>query len=418
MRRVLFVALLLAPCLRAQVVLTAGDTRVSLVQVLRPHPEGLFLTLPDAQGRGLDSATQAALEQEPALALQLTMQALDRASTSGRELAALGGWDSTRPHWALLGPGPRIYAEGTEAPSATALAEAYGRSPLRTRADTLREFLRANPDQGEAQAQLLLQLRDLAERRAEAALASRPKDHPLLGDEGDDRIWGEYADRYERFFNLGIWRDADPGASSPVLIAAKLSVAAEHSPRLRELAARLMPAVEEALRDKPSETRRWDLWLSFREAGARGSAGAVLAGLDPLPGARRWPPEAAVDAFVEDAQQSGDWREAEPVLQAAFDANEAFLRQLEAAAKEDAGPRGGPVDMGGAFGFGQWNGEVASLVEAKLHLGKPEEADRIFQRVFARVPRPEFAEAAAQLARDCGAEALADKWARMGKPGN
>lgn len=409
--------LALGPALHAQVVLTGGDTRVTLAQVLRPHPEGLLVSLPDAQGHSLDAALQAALDQEPALGLQLTAQALDRASAAGRELAALGGWTGARPHWALLGPGPQLYSEGTGAPTATALVEAYGHSPLRTRLDTLREFLRVNPDQGEAEAQLLLQLRDLGELRTaqQLAKAGGSKETATLPDAEDERIWSAYEEAYRRFFRQGLWRDADPGAASPIPLAAKLSVDAARSPRLQALAQQLMPGVESALRDRPTDARRWDLWLSFREAGARGSAGAVLAGLEPLPGARRWPPEAAVDAFVADAQQSGDWREAEPVLQAAFDANEAFLQKLAAAAQEDAHGHGGPVDLGSAFGFGQWNGEVASLVEAKLRLGKGEEADRIFQRVFARAPRAEFAQAAAQLARDCGAEALADKWARMGK---
>lgn len=405
----------LAPALAAQVYLTAGGSRVSLAQILRPHPEGMILSVPSATGQSLAPALQAALAEEPALALQLTTQELDRAQPSGRDLVALAGWDAARPHWALLGPGLHIYAEGTDAPAAAALATTYGESPLHTRADTLREFLRAHPDQGEALAQLILQVRDLAERRTERALAAQPKDMPLLRDEDDDRIWSDYAALYERFFAMGLWRDASPDASSPVPLAAQLDGSAEHSPRLRELAARLMAAVEDALRNKPSDANRWALWLSLREAGAGGHAGAVLAGVDPLPGARRWPPATAVDAFVEDAHQSGDWREAEPVLQAAFDANEAFLRQLEMAAKEDSGPRGGKVDLSGAFGFAQWNGEVASLVEAKLRLGKFDEADRIFEHVFARAPRPEFAHQAADLATACNAPALAEKWARMAK---
>jgi hypothetical protein len=139
----------------------------------------------------------------------------------------------------------------------------------------------------------------------------------------------------------------------------------------------------------------------------------VLSGLDPLPGAGRWPPEAAVDAFVEDAETRNDWRDAEPVLQASFDQNEDLLRQLQAAGKADA--HGRPVDLGGAFGFGQWNGDTAALVEAKLRLGKLDEADRIATRVLSRAPRSAFIAAAAQLARDCGAQALADKWAAMGK---
>ena len=401
--------MLLAPALHAQVVLTAGDPTVSLAQVLHPHPEGLLLVVPDARGHSLLAALQSAAGEEPALPLQLEVQEVRADQACGRELMALAGWNADRPHWALVGPDRRIHAEGSEALGAAALAETYGRSPLHSRLEALREFLRTAPGQGEAQAQLLLALRDLAERRTEKVEGDAP-----LSDANDDRIWGEYADRYKIFFQEGLWRDADLDASNPVPNAAGLSVMAARSPRLRALAERLMPAVEAALRMKPSDAGRWALWRSLRGAGAKGEASAVLGGLEPLPGARRWPPEAAVDAFVEDARSRGDWRDAEPVLQASFDQNEAFLRKLQLAAQEDAG-KSGPVDLGAAFGFGQWNGDIAALVEAKLRLGKLDEADRIFQRVFARAPRREFADAAAQLARDCGAEALADKWGRIGK---
>lgn len=400
--------LLFAGALHAQVVLTAGDDAVSLAQVLRPHPEGLLLTMPDAQGHSLLSALQAAAGQEPALPLLLEAQELGPRQACGRELMALTGWSGDRPHWALVGPDRRVHAEGSVAPGPAALAEAYGSSPLHARIDTLREFLRTNTGQGEAQAQLLLALRDLAERRAERVPGEGP-----LPETDDARIWGEYTERYETFFKTELWKDADPGVSSPVPDAAKLSVMAARSPRLQALAEQLMPSVEAALRAKPSGAGRWAVWRSFRDAGARGQASAVLAGLDPLPGSRRWPPEAAVEAFVEDARARGDWRDAEVVLQASFDQNEDLLRRLQAAAQEDAG-QGGKVDLGAAFGFGQWNGDTAALVEAKLRLGKLDEADRIFQRVYGRAPRAEFAQAAAQLARDCGAEALAEKWGEMG----
>jgi hypothetical protein len=400
--------LLLAPALHAQVVLTAGDDSVSLAQVLRPHSEGVILTVPDAQGHSLLAALQAAAGQDPALPLLLEVQELSPRQACGKELMALSGWSGDHPHWALVGPDRRVYAEGAEAPGPAALAEAYGRSPLHARINALREFLRTDAGQGEAQAQLLLALRDLAERRAEQVKGEAP-----LSEADDARIWDEYAGRYETFFKTELWKDADPGVSSPVPNAAKLSVMAARSPRLQALAEQLMPEVESALRAKPSDPSRWALWRSFRDAGAKGQASAVLAGLDPLPGTRRWPPEAAVEAFVEDARARGDWRDAEPVLQASFDQNEDLLRRLQAAAQEDAG-RGGKVDLGAAFGFGQWNGDTAALVEAKLRLGKLDEADRIFQRVYGRAPRLEFAQAAAQLARDCNAEALAEKWAEMG----
>ena len=408
MKRALLGVALMVSALRGQVVLTAGDTAVSLSAVLRPHPEGLLLAVPDAQGRSLFAALQAAAAQEPALPLLLTAQEVLPGQACGRELMALAGWDGARPHWALVGPDRRVYAEGTEAPGAAALAEAYGRSPLHSQIAALTDFTRANPGQGEALAQLLLAMRDLAERRTEKIEGEAP-----LPDEDDARIWGEYAARYEAFFQMGLWKDADPGPSSPVPGAAQLSVLSGRSPRLGALAERLMPEVEAALRTKPASAARWAIWRSFRAAGAAGQPSAVLAGLDPPPGTRRWPPAAAVDAFIEDARARNDWRDAEPVLQASFDQNEALLRRLQAAAREDA--KGRPVELGAAFGFGQWNGDTAALVEAKLRLGKRDEADRIFQRVFARAPRAAFAEDAAQLARDCGEEALAVKWAEMRK---
>lgn len=53
---------------------------------------------------------------------------------------------------------------------------------------------------------------------------------------------------------------------------------------------------------------------------------------------------------------------------------------------------------------------TALLAEAKLRLGKLQEADRMFKEAFARAPRPEIAREAADLARRCGADTLAEQW--------
>jgi hypothetical protein len=231
----------------------------------------------------------------------------------------------------------------------------------------------------------------------------------MLSDDDDARIWGEYAERYEQFMQGNLWPGPLPSPSSPLPLAAQLSSFAEHSPRLRDLANRLIPEVEARLRMRLSDERRWKVWLSLRQAGAGGRPRELLAGIKPPPGTRQWPPSAATDAFVEEAQERDDWRDAEVVLQAAYDRNQNFLKALDAAAKEDAQGKA-PAQLGSYFGFGTWNGEAALLTEAKLHLGKLQEADRIFREAFARAPRPEIAREAAGLARRCGADSLAEQW--------
>lgn len=465
----LLFALMVGWTLTAQTLVTAGDNNLSLAQVLRFHPEGMILSLPGAQGQSLGPAIEAALDQEPAVALQLSSQELILNQKVGAELQRLKGWSAEKPHWVMIGPDQRVHAEGSEAPTPALIFEAYGQSPLRTRASVLREFLKLNSDQSDALARLILATRSLAERRTELLLrpkpttsvqelpptrdrAAAPKEaltgstpgetvgEPVpdsapaatalparLRDEQDANVWDDYAALYERFIREGHWLDLAPDGSGPISMAGQLSDSAEHSPHLIALAQKLLPTVEDHLRSRPSDEGRWQVWASLRSALGEVRPSTVLQGLRPLPGAHRWPPAAALSAFVEEAQRTGDWHQAEPVLQTSFDQNSEFLHALEAAAQEDASQRwntahgetnstaGPKVEMGNYFGFGGWNGEIALLVEAKLRLGKLAEADRIVQEVYARVPKNATAESAAALARTCGATGLAEKWGRLAK---
>lgn len=454
-----FAVLALASASPAQTLVTAGDNNLSLAQVLRFHPEGMILSVPSAQGQSLGQAIEAALGQEPAVALQLSSQELDLGRPVGAELQRLRGWSPEKPHWALLGIDLRVHAEGSEAPTSALILEAYRQSPLRTRADALQEFLKTNSGQTDALARLILETRSLAESRVARLLGPKPaspaqetppakagsKETPpretaaesapiphappepaLLTEEQDARVWDEYARLYERFITDGHWLEIAPDGSGPVSLAGQLSDAAEQSPRLIALAQKLLPAVEEHLRSRPSDEGRWQVWTSLRSAVGELRPSTVLQGLRPLPGAERWPPAAALDAFVEEARRTGNWREAEPVLQASYDQNAQFLHALETAAKQDAdkqdsnrggggGRTGTKVEMGNYFGFGGWTGEVALLLEAKLRLGKNAEADRIFQEVYARVPKNAIAKSASSLARACGAISLAEKWGRLAR---
>ncbi len=431
--------------LAAQTLIAAGDNAISLAQILHFHPEGMILTLPSANGQSLAEPMAQLMEQETVYALQLTTEDLSLNLRSGQEFQRVRGWSSDKPHWALIGPDKRIHAEGTESPTAEALREAYRQSGLRTRAEVLRDFLQTQGDHTDAIARLILELRGPAERQTEGRIGpapateskgssgkggskgsgkgegsekAKPQAPPeiaLLSDEDDAAIWEEYASLYERLISDGHWLDAG-GDTGPLPIAMPLTAMAEHSPRLKALAERLLSNVESHVRHRPSDPRRWQVWLSLRNAIGKGRPGDVLAGLRPLPGARQWPPTAAVEAFVEDARATGDWRDVEPILQTSFDQSQGFLNRMETAALEDAGRAGSnKVQMGTYFGFGGWTGELSLLVEAKLRLHKLQEADQLVQAVYARVSRAGTLQQAASLARSCGEDGLAEKWERMGR---
>ncbi|HJV21695.1 MAG TPA: hypothetical protein VJ570_03310 [Holophagaceae bacterium] len=402
---------------RAQTFLATGDGRLTLAHLLQGHPEGVLVCLPSTSGRSLLPGLLAALDQDAALDLQLGAQELTLTQAAGRELLRLKGWNADLPHWALLGSGPRILAEGTDLPTAEALREAHRAGGLPTRAGLLAEFLRTHPDHEEALAHLVLELRGPAERRTER-LAPPDKDSTQpptqLSSEADERLWATYAERYEELFTSGAWRSTG-GEVGPLPVAAPLSDQAPHSPRLRALAERLLPEVETHLRRRPEDPRRWKVWLSLRAAVPGSRPHEVLAGIPPLPGSRTWPPQAALDAFVEDARQQNDWRTVEPLLEEAYRRSLTFLQAMEDAARRDAPASATKVDLGAAFGFGGWTGELALLVEAKLRLSRFEEADRIFMAAYGRVPRSKMAEQAAALARECGVEGLAAKWERLAR---
>ncbi|HJV91282.1 MAG TPA: hypothetical protein VJ623_13320 [Holophagaceae bacterium] len=418
-RRLLLMVGILALALpaQAQTLFATGDARIRLAHLLQGHPEGVLVCLPSATGRSLHGGLLALGSQEALLDLQLDLHDLTLTQPAGRELLGLKGWSPETPHWALLGPGPRILAEGIDPPTAEALAQAHRASGLPTRVGVLEAFLRDHPDHDEARAQLVLALRGPAELRTERQ-APPPKDpgqpQPRLSSEADDRIWGAYADQYERLMTSGAWRRTAE-ATGPLPLAAALSDAAPRSPRLRALAEQLLPEVESHLRRRPEDPRRWKVWLSLRAAVPGSRPHEVLAGIPPLPGSRTWPPQAALDAYVEDARLQNDWRTVEPMLEEAYRQSLAFIQAMEDAARRDAPASITQVDLGAAFGFGGWTGELALLVEAKLRLSRFEEADRIFMAAYGRVPRSKLAEQAAMLARECGAEALAAKWAALAR---
>ena len=425
LRPALLALVLAALPAHGQTLVAAGDPALSLAHLVHGHAEGLLLTLPGA-GRSLAEEAARLLDREPLLALGLSVQELSADLPAGRQLQALRGWSADRPHWALVAPGPRVLAEGTTLDAET-LLEAYRHSGLRSRTETLRAFLRLHPDHTQALAQLILELRGPAEtltlRRlgletapAAAPAPDKPRpEPPQLPEDVDAALWDEYAGLYARLLDEGHWLEAGDD-TGPLPVAAPLVSAAIHSPRLRALAERLLPSIETAVRRRPESVRRWQVWLSLRQACGRGRPTEVLAGLQPPPGTRAWPPTAAVDAFVEEARQSGDWRSAEPVLQAAFDQQAALLDRMDDAALEDAGQGSrSQVRMGTYFGFGGWTGELSLLVEAKLRLHKLQEADQLLRAAYARVSRRKTLDQAAALARECGEEDLATRWERLGR---
>ena len=384
---------------------------------LRQNRLGLWVLVED-DGATWGTAAKAAMEEDPLVELNLPL--LVAGGRKGDPMAAYlrerYGW-VRGGRWALVDAGGQVLAEGATLPTATALGDAAQRSGVRSRAQELAAFLLQNPDHLEAQVALLKERILLASRRTRKLLGlaepkpaagpdgsapmapAAPVEPRLLEDEVDQKVWGEAARLLQALFN-GPWQETYSD-----LPRALTTAESAHSPLMRDLWVRVLPAVEEALHRQPSDEDLWRIWVLGAEQSGGRPLGTLLDTLAPLPGTapEDWPPESVLGAFVRDARQRLDWRAIREALEPRWDAWRRDPRRVAMG----GGPQG--ADR-------LWSRVLSPLLEALLQAGDGGTADQLVNQAQDLLRWEGLGTRARDLAQRLGRPDLAARWGASAAP--
>lgn len=403
----------------------------------RPLAAPASLVVAEAPGgRGVAEALAALLRSEACDAFEVPLRALaPRASAADRALAEKLAFPSTGG-WALLDRQGTVRVRRERVPDADTFVQDLLRAGFRDRARDLHAYLKENPDSVDAREEILILLRQRAERAAMrlmgvevpsrrerlkaegmAALQAglpRPKvdlsSAKSLGPTADLRAWGAFAEELDAAFRSGRWRELDG-----VWLQEARSLDAA-SPTLRLVYQRWQPAVESALRETPGSSAYWDLLLWM--GAARGSVRfqPLVASLqpEPLTPAGAWPPVQALRAMLDTAKSPEDWSTLRELYRARWENGMSPLHDPDPAAGAPRGVTRGPQ---AAFLRGDWEAVLAPLLECSLRSGDTFRAESILLQALEASRWEELPGRAAGLARRCGQEALAARWGGLRVPG-
>ena len=244
--------------------------------------------------------------------------------------------------WAVVDSSERCLASGQDIPSAAELARQLTAAGVQGPMRVLRNFLRTHPDHLEARMDLLRLQQESAEQRTKVALNielgatdnflmsevmserlsasifnadqmgivrnayDRPKPEPTLKDKVletalDMRIWGGYAESFDRLLSGDDWIAAglyfDPSDYT-------LEVC---SPLVKGVYRRKIGQVEAALERDPLNYRLWSVWIRMADAiGGRSIMAVADRALRPYAGFSSWP-RIMISSLIEDARANSGW---------------------------------------------------------------------------------------------------------------
>lgn len=370
---------------------------------LKKNRLGTWLVLED-EGATWGTRARAAMQEDPLVALNLPLYVVGgkRADAMSTYLRDRFGW-VRGGHWALLDSAGRVLVDGASLPNSVTLGLAAERAGLKSRAQELTDFLRRNSDHLEAKVALLRERIATASRRTQKVVGSldakpnqegedgRLPEPVQLDAENDLKIWAESAQLLDRLFQ-GPWLEV-----SSDLPWALNGAEAAHSPTMRTLWVRHLPAVEEALRRQPNAWDLWRIWILGADLSGGRSLAPLLDSLEPLPGTapEDWPPAAVLEAFVRDAKKRHDWR-------AIREAMEPRWEEWRLDTRRSA--------MGQGPGERIWSRVLQPLIEALLALGDAGTADQIVLQAIDVLRWDGVASQARDLALRLNRQDLAIRW--------
>jgi hypothetical protein len=340
--------------------------------------------------------------------------------------------------WAVVDPKEQCLASGHALPSADGLTKALAAKGVQSPIRVLREFLKDNPDHLEARMGLLrLQLKS-AEQRTRAALGLElaeageesdtedtlslllratnplfgdPKPKPIpadkvLGAEQDIKIWGGYADSFDRLFAGDDWVAggwAFDAGGAPL-------EACSHT--VKGLYRRKMKQVEAALETAPLNHRLWSVWTRMADTVGDMSALAVVDRLVQGPGGgfSVWPATVR-RRLMDEARGKSRWDYMADHLWGAYQ-DAADKPKIVFALSDDYNESVRRVvdDMQTR----EWETLFDPLLEALLRMGDVGRADAVMNTMREWQEKGQWGEAmmrkAVALANRCGRQDIAKRW--------
>lgn len=396
----------------------------------------IVLLEPVAKDPGFWLRLQSMLEEDPLADRTLpTLQLHPGKQPSPLANSLQATFHLGQARWALLAPPDRLLASGRELPRAQALADVLQAAGLASPLQILRDFLREHPDHLEARLDYLQRLRTPAENRTRKALGlSLRRDSERTADgetrarlalrglaqqlppkgkdlsaKDDERIWGTLARELDQVLTRGDWLEMDllfwPSRNLPLEAASPLMTAVYQRQRARIL---------EALRRDPANTTIQSTWtwtqVVLREPLLPVYRTLPASALEESTELWRYfggPGQTMLRALVDEAQEGGDWKAAQPVLA------ELCRTVVQTFFTTDGGwiYADSASESGKELRIGAWDLMAIPYLEACLRTGRVGDAGLVLDAAAKAPEAAELLQAAAAKARQLGRADLARIWA-------
>jgi hypothetical protein len=423
-----------------------GSAEMRFWQALRRSSQPYLLVFED-ESKPLLADIRKLLQEEGIADLGLMPMPLSQRSSSELHNAALRRFSlAPGTRWAVVDPKEQCLASGQAVPTPDAFAQQLAEKGIKSPIRGLRDFLKNHPAHLEARIDLLKLQYKSAGQRTRAALGleapegdapqfqgssgtmmrmrtissggnvifGRPKPEAIpkdkvLGTEQDLKIWGGYAESFDRLTTgddwiAGRWNFDNDEASLEIC-----------SPLVKGLYKRKIKQIEAALERAPGNAAFWSVWIRMADVVGGQSIQAVVDRLKQQPGNNfaSWP-AAVRNKLIEEARVNKKWNYVVDNLWGEYEAG-GYTQSFWASSSSS---QGGLPDilrqlMDEAWSR-DWETLFEPLLESLIHMDDLGRADAIMNTLRERQERGQWSETQMQkaiaLANKCKRPDVAKRW--------
>ena len=331
------------------------------------------------------------------------------------------------PAWAIILPDGRLLATSADIPSYEVFERILQSTEMNKPIPRLRQFLRQNPNNLDARAELIRLLRASAYRRTKQELgitqssmweAKDEKRYSILPPAGfvlpdvtpfkelqlepekDLLIWARYAQELSEVFQNGTWHKMglgmDANSTLPLEVCSQI---------MKVTFIRIKPRIEEEIANLPGSENLWKLWLHVQACiDSENYKFNFFDGIEPPPEVAgiSWPPEGAIVPLVKHFYEQKNWV---MVLRLTSKYYEEEVNGI----KSDNNLTQIVPEYKVAR-YIDWDGKFKPMLEALIATGQRDEADAFINLIYTTENGRTFVGRAIQSARSLGETNLAGKW--------